>query len=329
MIHVDPMYAATDLDLLPRACPDCPRVAARLKAVPEDFQVEEIPAYAPSGHGAHLFLGFEKRDVSGGDLLKRVAAELAIPPADVGSAGTKDRRAVTRQWLSVPAECEDRLQWLQQVQGVRVLRLERHENKLRTGHLWGNRFSILLRDADPALLDALRQTARQIAATGFPNFFGSQRFGGTKDTLRIGLARLDPSTDPAVAPPDRRLGHFERRMTVSAVQSALFNRALQIRMERGLHATVLPGDVLQKTATGGLFTSSEPSVDQPRLDAGEVRLTGPVWGHKMMSARGEALALERAVLDEAGLDPSAFKVFAKLAEGTRRALFVQIGRAHV
>ena len=112
-------------------------------------------------------------------------------------------------------------------------------------------------------------------------------------------------------------------MTVSAVQSALFNRYLTFRMERGLSTTVLAGDVLQKTETGGLFASSEPSVDQARLDAGEVRLTGPVWGHKMKGAHDEAEALERAVLDEAGLTPASFKVFAKLAEGTRRPLFIR------
>ncbi len=323
MINVEPMYAATDLDLLPLAFPDRPRVAARLKAIPEDFEVDEIPVYTPCGQGGHLFLWVEKRDVAGGDLLKRLAAELAIAPQDIGAAGTKDRRAVTRQWLSVPEECEDRLPWVRQLADIHILNVVRHGNKLRTGHLWGNRFSILLRDADPACLADLAGTARLVAERGFPNFFGTQRFGWSKDTLRIGLARLDPSTAGGEAPSERRLGHFEKRMTVSAVQSALFNRYLTFRMERGLSTTVLAGDVLQKTETGGLFASSEPSVDQARLDAGEVRLTGPVWGHKMKGAHDEAEALERAVLDEAGLTPASFKVFAKLAEGTRRPLFIR------
>lgn len=329
MINVEPMYSATDLDLLPLAFPDRPRVAARLKATPEDFQVDEIPAYTPVGTGGHLFLWVEKRDVSGGDLLKRVAAALGIAPQDVGAAGTKDRRAVTRQWLSVPEECEDRLQWIQEFQDIRVLKVVRHGNKLRTGHLWGNRFRILLRDADPASLSDLEETARLVTERGFPNFFGTQRFGWSKDTLRIGLARLDPSTAEPGAPMDRRLGHFEKRMTISAVQSALFNRCLTLRMERGLSTTVLAGDVLQKTATGGLFTSSDPGVDQARLDAGEVRLTGPVWGHKMMSARDDAEAIERLVMDEAGLTPASFKLFARMAEGTRRALFVRPAQLHV
>lgn len=331
-MNVEPLYEATDLDALPRACPDRPRVAARLKAHPEDFEVEEVPLYAPEGRGDHLFLWVEKRDVAGGDLLKRVAAVLGIPPDEVGSAGTKDRRAVTRQWLSVPGSCADRLAHLAVLQDIRLLRWARHPKKLRTGHLWGNRFRVLLRGADAAFLDDLRQTAATVAAQGFPNFFGTQRFGWSKDTLRTGLARMDPSTNGGNAPDSRRMGHFERRMTVSAVQSALFNRCLALRMDRGLSATVLPGDVLQKTQTGGLFNCTDAAVDQARLDAGEVRLTGPVWGFKMMEAREEAGELEHAVLDEAGLDPRSFRTFAKLAEGTRRALFIPPGdldaRAH-
>jgi tRNA pseudouridine13 synthase len=265
----------------------------------------------------------EKRDVAAGDLLGRLAAELGIALPAIGTAGTKDRRAVTRQWISVPAECEDRLSWAHKIDGVRILEVTRHENKLRTGHLWGNRFSILMRDAPHEVIDALRETARLVAMRGFPNFFGMQRFGWSGDTLRTGLARLDPSTAGRDQQAQRHLGHFERRMTVSAIQSALFNRHLWLRMEKGLDSTVLSGDVLQKTETGGMFTSSETSVDQARLDAGEVRLTGPIWGTKTMSAKGDALDLEQAVLDEAGLAPSSFRIFAKLAEGTRRSLFVR------
>jgi tRNA pseudouridine13 synthase len=180
VINVEPMYAATDLDLLPRAYPDRPRVAARLKAVPEDFEVDEIPAYTPVGEGSHLYLWIEKRDVAGNDLLNRLAAELAIAPQDIGAAGTKDRRAVTRQWLSVPQECEDRLPWVRQLTDIRILNVVRHGNKLRTGHLWGNRFSILLRDADPSCLADLVETARLAGERGFPNFFGTSGSGGPR-----------------------------------------------------------------------------------------------------------------------------------------------------
>ncbi len=105
-------------------------VGGRIKAEPEDFEVEEIPAYAPSGQGDFLYLWIEKRDMGAEYFLRQVARRLDIPPGEVGSAGLKDRRAVTRQMISVPAAAEDRLAHLDG-DGIRVLRTSRHSNKLR------------------------------------------------------------------------------------------------------------------------------------------------------------------------------------------------------
>jgi len=224
------LLPATRVDELPRALPDRPRVRARIKARPEDFEVEEVPIYPPTGEGTHLFLWVEKRDCSGGDLLRRLGAALRISSGDIGAAGTKDRRAITRQWLSVPAECEERLAAADQLDNIRVLKSVRHDRKLRLGHLLGNRFRILLRGADPALAEDLAETGRQLEATGFPNFFGVQRFGTQGETLTTGLRLLQNGGQAGDDAGLRRLGHFERRMVISAVQSALFNRCLEARL---------------------------------------------------------------------------------------------------
>lgn len=318
-MNIEDLMHAADLDALPRACPDRPRVAARIKVEPEDFEVEEIPAYPTSGHGDHLFLWIEKRDHSGGDLLRRVANALGLAPQDVGSAGTKDRRAVTRQWLSVPADRESRVGHLAGVEGIRVLETARHDNKLRTGHLAGNRFRILLRDAPVDRLDDLAATARRVSENGFFNLFGAQRFGRRMDTLRTGLSLMAPE-EGARRP---RLGRFEYRMVVSSIQSALFNRYVAERVARDLDRTVLLGDIMGKTATGGLFRVEDVAAEQARLDAGETRITGPIYGHRMMAALEDAGRLEAEVLDGAGLTLEAFKVFGALAEGTRRPLRVR------
>src|SRR5882724_6046731 len=125
--------------------PDLPGVGGRIKAAPEDFEVEEIPAYEPSGQGDHLFLWVEKRDVGAEYFTRQVAKRLDLPPGEVGAAGLKDRRAVTRQWVSVPATAESRLTALDG-DGITLLRTSRHANKLRPGHLRGNRFRVLIRD---------------------------------------------------------------------------------------------------------------------------------------------------------------------------------------
>src|SRR5436190_5239911 len=108
----------------PLLTPDVPGVGGRIKAVPEDFEVEEIPAYEPSGQGEHLYLWVEKRDMGAEYFVRQVAQRLGVPPGEVGTAGLKDRRAVTRQWVSVPAAAEARLAALDG-DGLRLLRTSR------------------------------------------------------------------------------------------------------------------------------------------------------------------------------------------------------------
>src|SRR5262245_41234866 len=131
---------------------DLPGIGGRIKTVPEDFEVEEVPAYPPSGQGDFLYLWVEKRDMGAQYFTRQVAHRLGIPVGEVGSAGLKDRRAVTRQMISVPASVEPKLSALDG-DGLRVLALHRHGNKLKPGHLHGNRFRILIRDADTAAAD--------------------------------------------------------------------------------------------------------------------------------------------------------------------------------
>src|SRR5688572_29983699 len=127
--------------LTPLLTPELPGVGGRIKAQPEDFEVEEVPAYLPSGEGDHLFLWVQKRGLGAEYFLRQVARRLGVASEDVGSAGLKDRHAVTRQWLSVPSSAESRLKELDG-DGITLLSSSRHGNKLRPGHLRGNRFRI-------------------------------------------------------------------------------------------------------------------------------------------------------------------------------------------
>src|SRR5215212_6125419 len=99
---------------------DLPGIGGRIKVAPEDFEVEEIPAYEPSGAGEFLYLWVEKTGMGADYFGRQVARRLGIQPAEVGTAGLKDRHAVTRQWVSVPAVAEGRLQDLEG-EGIRVL----------------------------------------------------------------------------------------------------------------------------------------------------------------------------------------------------------------
>jgi tRNA pseudouridine13 synthase len=310
--------------------PDLPGTGGLHKATPEDFVVDELPAYAPSGEGGHTFLRIEKRGLTTAEAIARLCRALGAAPKDAGAAGQKDRQALTRQWISLPA-IDPAAALAASAEGVRVLEAARHGHKLRTGHLAGNRFTLTLRGVVPDGLARARAIIDRLAQKGMANYFGQQRFGARGDNAARGKQLLSPEHKARISP-------NERRMLVSAYQAELFNRYLDGRMIDSLVDQPLAGDVLKKTDTGGLFavddTADALADAAARLAARAVVVTGPMYGHKMMSppegtpsrAREDAL-LAQELGD--GLDARAFKVLGKLAEGTRRPLVIPVAAPSV
>lgn len=294
---------------------DLAGIGGHIKTQPEDFEVEEVPAYQPCGQGEFLYLWVEKRGLGAEYFLRTVARRLEIPADQVGAAGLKDRHAVTRQWLSVPASVEPSLSRLDG-DGIRLLDVGRHGNKLKPGHLRGNHFRILVRQPVADATDRLVLLVERIRTLGLPNFYGSQRFGRDGETLRLGLDLL--------AGRDRKLSAFLRRLALSAAQSALFNHHVAARMADGVLRQVLEGDVMMKWPYGGMFVATDLETEQSRLQAREIIPGGPMFGKKMFPAAGEAARREQRTLEEAGLDLAAFRGFGKLLSGTRRYVFVYV-----
>src|SRR5580658_1714062 len=81
---------------------DLPGTGGSFKARPEDFVVEEIPAYLPAGTGEHTLLFIEKRNLTTREAVAALCRALRVREADAGVAGLKDRVALTRQWISLP-----------------------------------------------------------------------------------------------------------------------------------------------------------------------------------------------------------------------------------
>ncbi|MBA4065141.1 MAG: tRNA pseudouridine(13) synthase TruD [Isosphaera sp.] len=292
----------------PLLTPDLPGVGGRIRARDEDFEVEEVPSYEPCGSGDHLFLWVEKRGLAPEFFARTVAQRLGTHPGNVGTAGLKDRHAVTRQWVSVPKECEPRVKNVDGG-GVRVLRTGLHTNKLKPGHLRGNRFRVLVRDADRGV--SPDPVLGRVRAQGLPNFYGPQRFGRDGGTVDLGLQCL-----AGKAP--RRIRPFLFRFALSAVQSLLFNDTLGRRMADGLYRTVLAGDVMAKWPAGGMFVAQDAAAEQLRFDARETVPAGPMFGKKTYPAEGLAAEREAAVLRDNGLSLNSFGGFGKLVLGTRR-----------
>jgi len=300
---------------LPYLTADLPGIGGVLRTQPEDFVVDEVPAYPTSGAGEHVFVRIQKRGLTTPDAVTRLARALGVSGRDIGVAGMKDRHAVTTQWLSLPPPVDPERAAAYADDELRVLEAHRHGHKLRTGHLRGNAFRLRVRGvAEDARGRADTILAALAAAPGAPNWYGEQRFGRAGDNATVGRALVSGATPLARGPAGKH-----QRLMISALQSELFNTWLLQRVAAGAYRTALAGDVLHKRG-GGLFDCTAPDVDGPRVAAGEVAPTGPMYGHHMRqpAAGTAAAAIEDAVLAEAGLTLADFARVGSLAEGTRR-----------
>ena len=226
---------------------------------------------------------------------------------------------MTRQWLSVPGEVTPEQAALVVTPELTVLTASRHPNKLRIGHLRGNRFEVVLTGAaSDEELATLRTRFASAIANGVPNLYGAQRFGASRDNAAVGLALLRG---------ERRERDRKRRgLMLSALQSAVFNRALELRAMAGPLSQVMPGDVLQKCATGGLFVSTDPTVDQPRVDSGELATTGPLPGGRETEPPPETPAgvLEGQAIADVGATREDFARAGRDLPGARRPLLLRL-----
>ncbi|CAN5261188.1 tRNA pseudouridine(13) synthase TruD [soil metagenome] len=299
------------------------RFRAVLKTAPEDFVVDEIPLYTPSGTGTHLYVRFRKRDTNTDFAVRGIARAIGAEPRDAGVPGMKDRRAVTTQTVSfaIPRGvlAEDFVARARAVaiEGLEILDASYQGNKLRTGHLAGNRFRIRLQKVATADAAEIVAAFERVGREGAPNAFGAQRFGRDGDNADRARAWLSGKSS---APRDHRM----QKLLVSSLQSELFNSVLAIREERGDWATPIAGDLLRKEESGGLLLCEDPLVDGPRAASFEVSPTGPIFGSKMMAPAGIPLELEQKVLRERLGDGVDLAKAGNLAEGTRRAFRVPV-----
>jgi tRNA pseudouridine13 synthase len=166
---------------------DLPGTGGRIKVHPADFVVTEIPLYQPCGQGDHVYLYIEKQGLGSLEAADRIGRALGRPRAAVGIAGLKDAQAVTRQWMSLERVDAERAAKLH-LPNIRILAVARHRNKLKIGHLAGNRFEVRIRGCRPGARQLAERVLAMLAARGVPNRFDYQRFGRRGDNHLLGRA---------------------------------------------------------------------------------------------------------------------------------------------
>ncbi|HEY6561371.1 MAG TPA: tRNA pseudouridine(13) synthase TruD [Polyangiaceae bacterium] len=295
---------------------DLPALGGRIGDQPEDFTVDEIPLFEPSGAGDHWYVRIKKRLLTSKDLLLTVARAARVPERELGCAGMKDKHAVTSQWISVPVAGLPPERW-ELPENLEILEITRHGRKLRTGQQQGNRFRIRLVDV-PA--DGLARAEVLLAALqerGLPNYFGAQRFGfGGQNLVRAvdWLRRGAPSAGKNT--------RFLRKLYPSVVQSEIFNRYLTRRLAGG-RVELLTGDVVRLDNSSAVFLVEDRERELPRFASGDIHVTGPMIGPKMRASTAAPLELERAIVAELGLQEAELGVLGHSAAGTRRDLIVE------
>jgi tRNA pseudouridine13 synthase len=264
----------------------------RLAQSPEDFVVDELPLYEPSGEGGHTFVRVEKRMRNTEEVVRALARHAGVRSGEVGYAGRKDRVAVTRQWLSVPAlDPERALEFA--MEGVRVLEAHRHPHKLRTGQLRANRFELVVRELSRPQLAAAADRLSELVRTGMPNRFGPQRFGRDGRNAEAGRALLA----------GERVGRDRRaaRFLLSALQAEAWNACLEARPLT--LDTLETGEVAFVHESGASFVVEDAAREAARAGSFEISAAGPLFGTRLLLAQGAVAEREEAVLRDHGVLP--------------------------
>ena len=311
--------------LRPLPLPGLPasKVAGVLKAEPEDFVVDEIPLYAPAGEGGHVWVRIEKRDLATQSAVMRIAEALNLDPTLIGYAGLKDTRAVTRQWLSLEGASEAAVKALA-LPSITVLEVTRHGNRLKIGHLRGNRFLIRVRGAAGADLNAVRENLRYLQKRGLPNWVGEQRFGREGNNLSRGVSILQGDVRRAGQKIPKRI----LRLIISAVQSEVFNRVLARRIDD--YDVVRDGDIAWLHRNGACFHVEQAVNERVRCERFEISPSGPLPGPRCLAPRGAQAEIEREALAGLFIEAKRFgEVPGRTNEGARRPLRVPVRDAIV
>jgi len=299
---------------------------------PRDFTVEEIPLYVFTGEGEHLVLKVRKKEMTTWEMLDAISNHVGIRRRDMGYAGLKDKHAMTIQYISVMAIHEEKLKAFSHDK-IKILETFRHNNKIRVGHLKGNRFNIRLKKVMGVQKEKLDSVLKWIKANGVPNYFGNQRFGTDGNNWEDGKKIIEGKLKIR----DRKTREF----LTGSYQSYLFNGWLSKRMalnhllekfseeeaeqvmklpkgalkgtkEQPSFFKLIEGDVMMHYPYGRLFNVEDLEEEASRFASKDIAPMGLLPGRKAKRAEGTAGLIETPFTEALNLP------------GARRYAWVQV-----
>lgn len=289
------------------------KIDAYFKQSKDDFVVDEIPLYEFSGSGEHLVLKVRKKDLATWDMLEIISNHTGCKIKDIGYAGLKDKNAMTIQHISIHKSFESQLSTLNHPQ-IKILETTYHENKIKMGHLKGNKFFIRIKRVQSIDKIKLESALSQIAKNGMANYFGFQRFGIDGDNYLKGEAIVQGKL--------KERNKTLKQMYINAYQSYLFNNWLSKRIEiskmienfdpkdiatklnmdpktlkeiaKQPHPfKIFHGDVMEHYPFGKIFYAQDLSSEAQKFFEHDRVPTGLLAGKKVKLAVGDALIFEQ------------------------------------
>ena len=270
-----------------------PAATGSIKLEPEDFIVEEILGFDLTGAGEHVFLNIRKRGENTDHLARQIARHAGLPNMAVSYAGLKDRHAVATQWFGVHLPGKREVDWSGlESDAVTVLQAVRHNRKLKTGALQGNRFTVAVRRLQGSR-PALEEKLARIQSQGAPNYFGPQRFGREGGNL----AQAEALFKGELKLRDRKL----EGIYLSAARAEIFNRVLARRVSAGTWNQALEGDAFMFADSRSFFRAELDEETLRRVAEQQIHPSGPLWGVGELATTGLARELEQTAAAECPL----------------------------
>ena len=297
-------------------------IEAYFKQNKDDFVVNEIPLYEFSGSGEHLIVKLRKKDLSTWDALKILSDSIGVKNKDIGYAGLKDKNAMTVQSISIPKSFEASLTKLNHP-NIKILETTYHNNKIKIGHLKGNKFFIRLKKVGKTQNTQICSVLEKINKFGMPNYFGFQRFGIEGDNYKKGEAIIKGELKVK----DVKL----RQMYLNAFQSINFNDWLSKRIEMSKMINgfepkeiskilqidemilkeikkqehifkLLPGELMHHYPYGKIFIADDLASEASKFMARDRVPTGILCGKKVMTSQADAWQIEQNYQKDISLD---------------------------
>ncbi len=248
---------------------------------PQDFQVTEHLSFEPSGDGEHCFLLVEKIDANTQWITKKLAQLFNVKSSDVGYAGLKDRHAVTRQWFSVHIPGVENPATIDAQEDFKVLQISRNNKKLKQGSVKLNTFQLVLKDIEGEQ-QSINTRLTSIRESGYPNYFGEQRFGHHAKNLQM-------ASDILLG--KKRVKRHQQSIYLSAIRSWFFNQFLAQRVEQSTWNIPQQGDRLMLSGSRSFFDYDANLHDEllDRLKTADIHIGGPLPGKDCLDWPAEQL----------------------------------------